>query len=221
MQQIKKYKLIVFDWDGTLMDSISKIVQCMQSAAKKMALPIPSEEEVRKVIGYSLQEAVIRVFPECDSKQLDHIASHYRFFYQDAGLFPQSLFSGAESLLQDLKDQGYLLAVATGKARSGLNKVLSDTKLAHYFTITRCADETKSKPHPQMLNEILQTLSILPHQALMVGDSEMDLIMANNANLDSVGVSYGAHTSGMLSHAKPKLIIDSLNELKNFLLFYK
>lgn len=216
MQSNNQYQLIVFDWDGTLMDSVSRIVASMQSAAKALNFRVPSADEVKAVIGYSMEEALIRVFPECNSSVLLMLTERYRHCYiQQQHSCP--LFEGVEDLLRKLKHDGYLLAVATGKARVGLNSVLDETQLGQYFVTTRCADETKSKPHPQMLLEILQELVIPSDKTLMVGDSEMDLTMALNANVDSVGVSYGAHGIEQLKLAKPKTIINQPLELLDFL----
>lgn len=196
-----KYELIVFDWDGTLMDSVAKIVACTQAAATDLGLKVPEFDEAKQIIGLGLHEAMARLFSITDEDEVQRVANQYRLHFLGDEPTPQELFSGAESLLKGLESQGYMLAVATGKSRRGLDHVLQKTGLGTLFNATRCADETFSKPHPQMLEEIMDVTGIYPENTLMIGDTEYDMLMAGNAGADALGVTYGVHSrEHLLAH---------------------
>ncbi|QYK00131.1 HAD family hydrolase [Shewanella psychrotolerans] len=206
---MKRYELVIFDWDGTLMDSVGKIVACMQQTATQLNMLVPTEAAIRDIIGLSMNEALNVLHPAASAQTREEMISVYRQQYLQLNKTPSPVFDGAEELLLALKSSGHSLAVATGKARAGLDRVLTETGFATHFQASRCADEAKSKPHPQMLNELLQQLNVAPQKALMVGDSIHDLNMANNAGIDAIGVSYGAHRSDKLSQANPIAIVSS------------
>ncbi|WOT06561.1 HAD family hydrolase [Shewanella youngdeokensis] len=214
---MKPYELVIFDWDGTLMDSVSKIVNCMQQMASSLSLTIPTEKAVRDIIGLSMNEALSVLYPRLSPVHFESMLASYKQHYLSLNSTPSPLFEGCESLLNELSARDYRMAVATGKGRSGLNRVLSESGLGHHFESTRCADESKSKPHPDMLHALLDELKVKPAHALMVGDSIHDLNMANNAGIDSVGVSYGAHSHERLIEAKPKAIIHAPLQLLDVL----
>lgn len=214
---MKPYELVIFDWDGTLMDSISKIVTCMQQMAQSLSITAPSELAIRDVIGLSMEEALKTLYPTLPSVDFEPMISSYKDHYLTLNTTPSPLFDGSEELLSQLSANHYRLAVATGKGRNGLNRVLAETGLGHHFESSRCADESKSKPNPDMIHELLDELKVNPNRALMVGDSLHDLNMANNAGIDAVGVSYGAHSESKLLLAKPKAIIHRPIELLNIL----
>ncbi|MCF6338538.1 MAG: HAD-IA family hydrolase [Gammaproteobacteria bacterium] len=211
----KTYELVVFDWDGTLMDSEAHIVTSMQRTLKDLDLPVLAREKIRDIIGLGLREAILRLLPDCDDDVLLTITERYRhhFFTDD----PCEPFAGAEQVLQDLHEAGYLLAVATGKGRRGLDRVLQSTGFSQYFTETRCADETHSKPHPQMLLDIMDMLDVDAKRTLMVGDTEYDLEMANAACTAAVGVDYGVHTRERLMACSPLACLSSITELPEWL----
>ena len=211
------YQLIVFDWDGTLMDSVAKIVNSMRNAAAVCGLTKPEHEAVRDIIGLSLDVAVQRLFPDVDSTMAEHVRHHYSDQYANHDTTPTPLFDGAMDLLLDLKQDGFQLAVATGKSRRGLNRVMNLTETVELFDTSRCAEEAESKPSPQMLHHILEELGLAPHQALMVGDSEYDLMMAKAAGMDRVGVSFGVHGHEKLSQHDPLDIIHELGQLRQYL----
>lgn len=214
---MKSYRLLVFDWDGTLMDSAHRIVTCMQRAAVDTGQAIPDERAVREIIGLGMREAVERLFPELDDAERESFIEAYRDHWLGEAVPASSLFPGARETLGWALENDYLLAVATGKSRRGLDKVLDETGLRDCFHVTRCADETFSKPHPQMLQEILVDLDTGPHEALMVGDSEYDIQMAANARVDAVGVAYGVHEPGRLLAHGAAHILQSLPELPAWL----
>lgn len=205
------YQLLVFDWDGTLMDSQARIVACIQMAAEDLGLDVPSHEASSNIIGLGLHEAVDALFPGSDESQTQRIAEQYRKHFLGDELEPSVLFKGAREVVEHLADR-YLLAVATGKSRRGLNKVLKETGLEKYFHATRCADETLSKPHPQMIREIMHDLSTDPGVTLMIGDTEYDMQMAVTAGAHGLGVSYGVHGEERLREVGA---IDCLHEISD------
>lgn len=210
---MKQYELIIFDWDGTLMDSVGKIVACMTQSAHDLALEAPSEQAVRDIIGLSMDEALNMLFPLSSQAQQHQLKAAYREQYLELNQTPSPLFEGVEALLSQLNELGFKLAVATGKARAGLDRVLGVTDLSGQFVASRCADEASSKPSPEMILQLLNELDVDPAKAVMIGDSIHDLNMANNAGIDAIGVDYGAHSQDKLLQAKPKAVISSPIEL--------
>ncbi len=209
-------QLIVFDWDGTLMDSETQIVHALQASIQDMALEERSIDECRNIIGLGLQEAIDELYPGQEDGFTARFVERYRQHWFSSA-HHSDLFPGSRETLTLLKDAGFMLGVATGKGRTGLDRVLADTGLGDLFTVTRCSDETRSKPHPQMLQEILQETGIKPRHALMVGDTEYDLKMANNAGMWPVAVNYGVHTPERLLEHKPLVCLDTITELVDWL----
>lgn len=211
------YSLVIFDWDGTIMDSTHSIVAAIQAAARDLGLRVPSVAQASWVIGLSLDEALHRAVPDLTASQLPRFLERYRIHYllKDPEL---RTFEGITDMLDELKAQGVLMAVATGKSRIGLDRVLNGMNLGHYFDASRTADQTFSKPHPQMLQEILEELDVPADQAVMVGDTSHDIQMAQSAGMDSIAVTYGAHTAEELAASQPTLIARTPAQLQNFLL---
>ena len=212
------HKLIVFDWDGTLMDSEARIVACMQGAITDLAMPERSVDEIRNIIGLGLREAVATLFSDLSDEDYLALVDRYRYHFLVADKTPSLLFDGVMDLLTSLLDKGHYLAVATGKGRAGLDKVLDETSLRSVFHATKCADETFSKPHPQMLLDIMDELGMYASDTLMIGDTEYDLNMANNAGTASLAVSYGVHSKQRLLECGPLHCVDSVYELSQYLL---
>jgi phosphoglycolate phosphatase len=212
----KQFDLIVFDWDGTLMDSTGTIVKCIQASARDLGLPVPDHRAASYVIGLGLQDAMESVLPELDPKYYPRMVERYRYHYlsQDQELV---LFDGVPEMLADLAQQGYFLAVATGKSRVGLNRALDTVKLLSVFDATRCADETFSKPHPAMLHELTRELGQDLKRTVMIGDTTHDLQMALNAGASGIGVHYGAHTPEELHSLTPLYAADSVAQLHAWL----
>lgn len=215
---MQNYKLVIFDWDGTLMDSVDRIVSSMQSAAKTVGLVIPPDNDVKQIIGLSLTTALYTLFTSITAEQVEEMLVQYKYEYLEGDSTPTPLFANATNLLAQLKHHNKLLAVATGKGREGLNRVLKVSETSVFFNTTRCAGEMPSKPDPKMLHSILEELNIAPHEAIMVGDTSHDLKMAQNAGVDSVGVTFGVHDREVLNQYKPKVVVDSLAELHLLLL---
>ena len=215
---MQDYKLVIFDWDGTLMDSVDRIVSSMQSAAKVVGLVIPSNDEVKQIIGLSITEALQQLFAGITSEDTEAMRLQYKHQYQEIDDTPTPLFDNAINLLTQLKQKDKLLAVATGKGREGLNRVLTMSETVDYFHTTRCAGEMPSKPNPEMLTSILSELNVAPHEAIMIGDTSHDLKMAQNAGVDSIGVTFGVHGKDVLEQYNPKAVVDSLSGLEQLLL---
>jgi phosphoglycolate phosphatase len=211
------FKLLVFDWDGTLMDSEARIVACAQSASVDLGLDVPDEGRVRNIIGLGLKEAVTTLFPESDEELIGRFVERYRHYFLHADKTPSTLFPGAMEVLRQLEQDQYLLAIATGKGRAGLDMVLEETGLETLFHATRCADETFSKPHPEMLLQIMDELGAEPEETLMIGDTEYDLQMANNAKTHGLAVSYGVHEVDRLMQHDPLGCLDDIQELTAWL----
>ena len=214
---MRQFDLIVFDWDGTLMDSERKIVNCLRAAAQDCDLAPPAPAAARHIIGLGLEEALARLFPTLEAMAKTRLIAAYRehFLVKDSTDTP--LFQGVIEGLQTLHEHGYRMAVATGKARRGLERVLTLTGTSHWFCSTRCADEAGSKPHPQMLHDILAATGVGPTRALMIGDTTYDLHMARNAGLAALGVSYGVHERAALAACEPLAIVDSFPEIPAWL----
>lgn len=207
--------MLIFDWDGTLIDSADKIVRSMQAAAVGAGMPKPTEAEVKNIIGLGLPEAIDTIFDGISPEKNEEVRKGYSKHYIEADQTPCPFFPGVISALNRFKAEGYILAIATGKSRKGLNRMLANTGLDDFFDITRCADETKSKPDPLMLEEILAEY---PNKtACMIGDTEFDLGMAKTIDMPSIGVSYGAHAVERLTKHDPALIIDHFSELEAWL----
>ncbi|RUO38401.1 HAD family hydrolase [Aliidiomarina shirensis] len=212
-----RFPLVIFDWDGTLMDSVPKIVSCMQKMAQAANLPIPAESAVRDIIGLSLWVALERLFDCHDEIEQQKLIAIYREFYLHKDPTPSPLFPDVVEVLSELTQSGVQLAVATGKARQGLERAWRETNTGNFFLASRCADEANSKPHPQMLNEILAETGYLTEQAIMIGDSRYDLRMANAANMPSLGVSWGVHDHTTLNLEAPLAVLNQITELPSLL----
>ncbi|UXY14995.1 HAD-IA family hydrolase [Chitiniphilus purpureus] len=212
----KPFDLLVFDWDGTLMDSTATIAQAIQRAFADVGLPVPSDVEARYVIGYGLSEAMAHLAPQADAATIERIVAAYRHYYlaQDQALV---LFDGVREWLPRLREAGYLLAVATGKSRVGLERALTHSGLGALFDVTRTADEAFSKPHPAMLHYILDYLSVAPERALMIGDTTHDLQLAQNAGTASVAMTYGAHPLDQMLLLAPVRHFDDFDALARWL----
>lgn len=211
------YRLLVFDWDGTLMDSQARIVGCFQAAAADLGVAVPDADRARDVIGLGLREATERLFPGLDDATIGGVVERYRHHFLGDHPTPSVLFPGVVETLDGLADAGYLLGIATGKSRRGLDKVLGETGLGRLFHASRCADEAFSKPHPQMLEEVMAVLGARPAETLMIGDTEYDMQMARNAGVPALAVSYGVHDSARLLAEGALTCLDRIDELPGWL----
>ncbi|MFQ2123801.1 HAD-IA family hydrolase [Aeromonas jandaei] len=220
MQDIR---LAIFDWDGTLMDSVGRIVACVQGAARDCELAVPAPAQIRQIIGLSLDVAMSRLFPLCsdsgaaiDERQIATLIDRYRYHYLH-DTTPSPLFAGAAELLHDWRSRGLQLAVATGKSRRGLDRVFDETGLRPLFVTSRGADEARSKPDPLMLEQILDELRLSPRQAVMIGDSVHDMAMAEAIAMPCIGVTWGVDSREALSRYEPVAVVDSMTVLRTLL----
>nr|WP_218173753.1 MULTISPECIES: HAD-IA family hydrolase [unclassified Pseudomonas] len=209
--------MLIFDWDGTLCNSIGRIVESMHAASTRSGYVLCDDLAVKGIIGLGLPEAIRTLYPEIGDDDLIAFRQHYADHYMALDAQPSPLFEGVAQAMEAFRADGYHLAVATGKARRGLDRVLKAHGWEDYFDATRAADETASKPHPLMLEQILAQCGVSPRQALMVGDASFDLMMARNAGMDSVAVSYGAQSAQALQAYEPRLTIDRFSELQAWL----
>ncbi|MFZ2853137.1 MAG: HAD-IA family hydrolase [Rhodocyclaceae bacterium] len=212
----KRFELLVFDWDGTVLDSAGAIVAAIKAACRDLDLPEPSDERARHVIGLGLGEALRHAVPELAEHCYPQMVDRYRHHYLSRDHELQ-LFEGAAPLVAELAEAGFLLAVATGKSRLGLDRALKTSGLGKYFQVSRCADECFSKPHPQMLDELMAEFAVEPSQTLMIGDTTHDLQMAINAGVAGLAVSYGAHPAAALDALVPLARCESVEELAAWL----
>lgn len=212
----RRYRLLVFDWDGTLADSTSIIAAAIQAACRDVGEPVPDDVVARFVIGLGLAEALSHVAPALPIDRHPELSARYRHHYlaSDASI---PLFEGAAALLADLHAEGFMLAVATGKTRAGLDRALASNAISGRFHATRCADEGRPKPHPDMLLHVMSELRVRPAEALMIGDTTHDLKLARAAGVDAIAVAYGAHDLPELRAAGPIAIVHSIAELRSWL----
>jgi len=198
----KRFELIVFDWDGTLMDSTGAIVASIKAAASDLGIEPPSDERASHIIGLGLIDALRHALPDLPTERYQDVALRYRHHYM-ARDHELTLFAGAESMIDELAGAGHALAVATGKTRKGLDRAFEVSGLGSRFHASRCADECHSKPHPQMLEELMDEFGMTPEATLMIGDTTHDLLMARNAGVAALGVAYGAHPREALEAEAP------------------
>jgi len=199
------------------MDSQQRILDCLKAAANDCEAQQLDDHVFCDVIGLGLREATASLYPQFSPQQVEQFADRYRYHYLIENETHSPLFSGAKQTLDSLKTDGYWLAIATGKGRQGLDLVLNKTKLHDYFLSTRCASETFSKPHPQMLEEIMYELGIDAEKTLMIGDTEYDMQLAQNAGTHYLAVSYGVHSIDRLLKYKPLGHIDHIHQLPEWL----
>lgn len=214
---LERFDLVVFDWDGTLFDSTTAIARAIQSAAADLGLPVPDLARARHVIGLGLQDALAHAVPDLPPGAAPEFSRRYRDHYLAA---EQSLqpFEGVPAILEAIRAAGVPMAIATGKSRTGLTRVLHSTALGSYFAATRCADQTHPKPHPAMLLELAAELSVDPARTLMIGDTTHDLRMAQAAGAAAVAVTYGAHPRSELARLAPLALFGSLPALQRWLI---
>lgn len=213
----KQFNLLIFDWDGTLMDSAGAIVASIQAACRDLSMDEPTDEQARHIIGLGLHEALTALLPDLEETDYPKLVDRYRFHFlaRDHEL---PLFPGVCEGMAALADEGFMLAVATGKSRRGLERAFEHSGLGGYFQASRCADESFSKPHPAMVEELMEVFGATPQQTLVIGDTTHDLQMAANAGVASLAVSYGAHPKSNLLSLSPLACADTFLEANQWLL---
>jgi len=212
----KNYKLVIFDWDGTVMDSISKIVNCIRHSALALNIEPPSDTAIKNIIGMSLELAIEVLFP-------DNVAQHpalingYKQQYR-IDTTPTPVFDNVENVLSTLKAQGIILAIATGKGRGGLERLLEQSQLRKFFSASRTSSEAESKPSPDMLYQLLEELGVSADEALMIGDTKIDMAMAKAAGMDRLGVTMGVNNAEELNTFTPIATVDNFQQLQHILI---
>lgn len=212
----RRLKLIAFDWDGTLADSTAIIASCLQCACADLGIAVPTDRAALHVIGLGLADALHHVAPELPVERHSELARRFRDHYlrRDSDI---PLFPGAKALLTDLQQAGYLLAVATGKSRHGLDRAMDQLGVRNHFACSRCADEGHPKPDPDMLLHVMERMIVCPGQTLMIGDTTHDLKLARNAGVAAVAVSYGAHPPENFDAFDSVPIVHSIGALRGWL----
>jgi phosphoglycolate phosphatase len=213
---VKKYKLAIFDWDGTIMDSVAKIVKCIRSSAELLSITPPGDDAIKNIIGLSLDKAIDVLFP-ANTAQHEALITGYKHQYS-VDITPTPVFDDVASVLSALKEQGIVLAVATGKGRGGLDRLLDQSQLRHFFSATRTSDEAQSKPSPDMLHQLLEELGLSAQDAVMIGDTQIDMTMAKAAGMDRIGVTMGVHGKQQLNELDPIATVDNYLQLQQVLL---
>lgn len=206
-------RLLIFDWDGTLSDSLDRIARCLRLASREIGLPVPSVTAATDIVGLGLYDAVERLFPGIERAQIHALRDCYARHFVVEDEVPCPFYPGVLDTLEKLRDNGHLLAVATGKTRKGMDRVLKATALEGFFHSTRTADETASKPNPKMLHTLLDEFSIPATDALMIGDTEYDMQMAHSIGMPRLAVSYGAHERHRLLPFQPLDCIDDFKKI--------
>lgn len=212
-----KTRVVIFDWDGTLVDSVEHIADSLHQAATDLGFPALEREAYRDIIGLGLVEALEKLYPGIGRDGLDAIREGYKGYFFSKMTTPQNVFAGMADVLADIRRTGRGCSVATGKSRRGLDVALDSSGLGSYFDITRCADETRSKPDPAMLEEIVRFYGIEPSDAVMIGDTRYDLEMAQRIGMPSIGVEWGVHDREVLGQYSPRAIVDSVTDLRRAL----
>ncbi len=210
-------RLLIFDWDGTLSDSLDRIAHCLRLASREVGLPVPSMAAAKNIVGLGLYDATERLFPGIGRDQIHALRDGYARHFVREDEIPCSFYPGVLDTLEKLRNNGHLLAVATGKTRKGMDRVLKATALEGFFHSTRTADETASKPNPKMLRTLLDEFAVPVADALMVGDTEYDMQMAHSIDMPRLAVSYGAHERHRLLPYRPLGCVDDFEKIIDFI----
>lgn len=210
-------KVVIFDWDGTLIDSVEHIAESLHQAATDLGYPELEREAYRDIIGLGMIEALHKLYPGISHQEMTRIREGYAEYFFAKTTTPQNVFVGMADVITDLRGAGRGCSVATGKSRRGLEGALVSSGLGPHFDTTRCADETRSKPDPRMLCEIIEHYNIRPDQAVMIGDTRYDLEMAQRIGMPSIGVEWGVHQRDVLSHYDPHAIVGTVLDLRDVL----
>lgn len=212
----RRFRFVVFDWDGTLSDSTAIIARSLQQACRDLGEPVPADIDARFVIGLGLTDALRHVAPRLPRERHTDLAARYRLHYLacDEAI---SLYAGVEDMLAELDAAGFVLGVATGKTRAGLTRAFAQHGIAGRFAVTRCADEGRPKPHPDMLIHLMDEVGATPRETLMIGDTTHDIELAHNAGASALAVAYGAHAAPELERKGPLATVDSIAALRAWL----
>ncbi|CBL46905.1 Predicted AD-superfamily hydrolase subfamily IA [gamma proteobacterium HdN1] len=212
-----KYECVIFDWDGTLVDSLGHIVTSMREAAHSITSALRSDQQIKNIIGLELSEAIRTLYPELSEQDVQQVRERYAHFYVAHQQDPTQFFAGIPALMDDLRRKSCTLGVATGKSRRGLDRVMQTLDAESWFAATRCADETKGKPEPDMVLELLDAFSVRPEHAVVVGDSHFDIEMAQRAGVHGIAVGWGAQPLSSFAHSPQVTTVNDLAALRRAL----
>lgn len=215
---IKRYQCIIFDWDGTIMNSEARIVDSIQSAAQACGMPVLPYHDSKQIIGLSLDKAILTLYPEASSLQIQEMSEAYTHIFLEESEIEMLPFDGAKIMLEGLRSEGVLTAIATGKSRKGLNRVLAETGFSELFDMTMTPVESESKPSPLMLQKILERFELKADQAVMIGDTEFDMQMALNLGMDRIALGHGVHELERLENYEPVARFNDLTSMHDWLL---
>lgn len=205
------FDVVIFDWDGTLVDSVDHIAASLEQAAGDLGYPQRSREELRHIVGLGMQEALEHLYPGISQREITELREAYAQYFFSRDTTPEDLFPGIDSVLDRLRGEKRRMAVATGKSRPGLDRGLVSSQLGPYFELTRCANETASKPDPLMLRQILDLTGVSANRAVMVGDTIYDMEMARRLGMPAIGVTWGVHSRDQLgAHGPLEIVSDRL-----------
>lgn len=213
-----RFEAVIFDWDGTVVDSVEHIADCLLHAATSTGFPALERTAYRDIIGLGLVEALRRLYPGLNADETERMRGAYSAQFMATSADNQRTFPGITTILEDLHAANRRCAVATGKSRRGLDQALAASRLARWFHVTRCADETRSKPDPRMLTEILAHFNLQPTDAVMIGDTRYDLQMAQAIGMPAIGVSWGVHGEDVLAQYDPVAIVHNSDQLRDLLI---
>jgi len=213
----KAYQCVIFDWDGTIMNSEARIVKLIQMSAERAGFPVLPYDVSKQIIGLSLEKAISTLYPEADADGVARLSKGYSDHFLEESTEPMVLFEGAKALLTALNESGAKVAIATGKSRRGLDKILAEYDMEVYFDMTRTPVESESKPSPLMLQQILDAFGLTAEQAVMIGDTEFDMQMAKNIDMDRIAVSHGVHELAHLQTFDPVACFDDLPTMQAWL----
>ncbi len=211
-------KIAIFDWDGTIVDSIDHIADSLHKAAQDLGFPTLEKAAYKNIIGLGMIDALKALYPDAQDPDIEAIRLAYSRYFFSKEATPQQIFPGMADLIGGLRERGIGRAVATGKSRRGLDAAFQSSGLEAHFDISRCADETRSKPDPRMLEEILEFYQLRPHEAVMIGDTTYDLEMAHRIGMPSIGVRWGVHDDERLSRFTPAALVSTVSELDEVLI---
>jgi len=212
-----KYRLVIFDWDGTLINSFERIITCYREMFREVSLPCPGDQEIKETIGLPMDPSIDLLYPGLDASQRQSMVAVYRDIWRGDKIPPSPLFSGSMALMDWMSQGGSILAVATGKSREGMEREARSHEVYHHFHHSRCALEGHAKPHPQMLNEIMVEAGVGPLDTLMIGDHVLDLEMARSAGVDAIGVTSGGISAERLEACSPLTVLGTVAEVRGFL----
>lgn len=210
-------KLVIFDCDGTLVDSQHMIVSAMHQTFDQLTLPAVNDLSIRRIIGLSLSEAIGSLQPDLSSEARVKAVDLYKEIWlqlrAQENFTPDPLFNGTKQALQTLSDRGYLLAVATGNSNRGMQRVLDQHDLHDFFISVQTADGHPSKPHPSMIMTALSEAGSDKDHAVMIGDTKYDTVMASNAGVKAIGVAWGYHGGQELLDTGASHLMEDYSEL--------